>query len=109
MTFWQFLTNVWSFLWANGTKVLGLAQGTVALIAGMGDVIPPTDVKYWLAASAVLTFWRGFSNSSIIATTQTTVTKQEVKTDADTPAPLIASPKDTAVPLDRSKPGAKPI
>jgi len=85
MTFWQFLANVWSFLSANGTKVLGLAQGTVALLAGMNNIIPPEDVKYWLAASAVLTFWRGFSNSSTIATTRTTVTKQEVTTDADTP------------------------
>ena len=83
MTFWQFLANIWSFLWANGTKVLGLAQGTVALLAGMNNIIPADDVKYWLAASAVLTFWRGFSNSSTIATMQTTVTKQEVKTDAD--------------------------
>jgi hypothetical protein len=85
MTFWQFLANIWSFLWANGTKVLGIAQGTVALLATMNGVIPANDVKYWLAASAVLTFWRGFSNSSTIATTQTTITKQEVKTDADTP------------------------
>lgn len=87
MTFWQFLYNVWSFFSANGTKFLGLAQGTVALIAGMSDVIPSADVKYWLAASAVLTFWRGFANSATIASTQTqtTVTKQEVKTDADTP------------------------
>jgi hypothetical protein len=85
MTFWQFVSNVWTFLSANGTKFLGVAQGTVALIAGMSDIIPASDVKYWLAASAVLTFWRGFSNSSTIATTQTTVTKQEVKTDADSP------------------------
>jgi hypothetical protein len=87
MTFWQFLASVWSFLSANGTKILGLAQGTVALLAGMDGIIPANDVKYWLATSAVLTFWRGFSNSSTIATTQTTVTKQEVKTDADTPEP----------------------
>jgi hypothetical protein len=87
VTFWQFLASVWSFLSANGTKILGLAQGTVALLAGMNNIIPPDDVKYWLAASAVLTFWRGFSNSSTIATTQTTVTKQEVKSDADTPEP----------------------
>ena len=87
MTFWQFLANVWSFLSANGTKVLGLAQGTVALIAGMSDIIPSHDVKYWLAASAVLTFWRGFANSSTIASTRTTVTKQEITTDADSPEP----------------------
>jgi hypothetical protein len=93
MTFWQFLSNVWAYLSANGTKILGIAQGTIALIAGMSDIIPANDVKYWLASSAILTFWRGFSNSSTIATTQTTVTKQEVKTDAD--------PKATVLPLDK--------
>jgi hypothetical protein len=94
MTFWQFLTNVWTFLSTNGTKVLGVAQGTVALLAGMNDIIPADDVKYWLAASAVLTFWRGFSNSSTMATTQTTVIKTESKSDGDpksaeTAAPLV--------------------
>lgn len=104
MTFWQFLTNIWTFFWANGTKVLGVAQGTVALLAGMDDIIPPTQVKYWLAVSAVLTFWRGFSNSSTIATTQTTVTKQEVKTDADTPAPLVGEkPSSLVKPLEYPK------
>src|SRR5271168_3366301 len=97
MTFWQFLANIWSFLSANGTKVLGLAQGTVALLAGMNNIIPADDVKYWLAASAVLTFWRGFSNSSTIATTQTTITKQEVKTDADSPTQ--GSPNAKAPPI----------
>ena len=63
---------------------MGLAQGTVALLAGMDGIIPANDVKYWLAASAVLTFWRGFANSSTISSTQVTVTKDEIKTDADT-------------------------
>jgi hypothetical protein len=96
MTFWQFLTNIWTFLWANGTKVLGIAQGTVALLAGMNDIIPAEDVKYWLAASAILTFWRGFSNSS--TTTQTTVIKTESKSDTDPKpaeesAPLVKTPE----------------
>jgi hypothetical protein len=102
MTFWQFLANIWSFLSANGTKVLGLAQGTVALLAGMNNIIPADDVKYWLAASAVLTFWRGFSNSSTIATTQTTVTKQEVKSDADTPK--TEGTQNAKIPPDPSRP-----
>ena len=107
MTFWQFLASVWSFLSANGTKILGLAQGTVALLAGMNNIIPPDDVKYWLAASAVLTFWRGFSNSSTIATTQTTVTKQEVTTDADSKPQGTTNDVAQKNPYPRSGPPAK--
>ena len=38
--------------------------GTIAALAGVSDVIPPPHLKYWLATSAVLTFWRGFVNNS---------------------------------------------
>lgn len=56
MTFWQFLQN-------HGTKLLGIAQGTVALIAVSG-LIPPAHLSYWLLASAILTYWRGQYNSN---------------------------------------------
>lgn len=52
----------------NGTKVLGLAQGTIAALSGVGGIIPESQLKYWIAASAVLTFWRGFGNTQAIAT-----------------------------------------
>lgn len=48
----------------HGTKLLGLAQGTIAAIAGVSDLIPAGHLKYWLAASAVLTVWRGIANSA---------------------------------------------
>jgi hypothetical protein len=52
-------------LWKNhGTKALGLIQGTIAALCGVTGVIPDAQLKYWLAASAVLTFWRGFVNSA---------------------------------------------
>jgi hypothetical protein len=51
--------------WKNhGTKIIGFAQGTVSAIAGVTGIIPEHHLKYYLAASAVLTFWRGFFNSS---------------------------------------------
>jgi hypothetical protein len=49
--------------------MLGIAQGTVAVIAGMDGVIPPADLKYYLGVSAVLTYWRGQSNANKIKTT----------------------------------------
>lgn len=67
MNFWEFLTMAGKTLWTHGTRVLGVAQGTVALIAGMDGIIPPTHLKYYLAVSAILTFWRGQGNADKIA------------------------------------------
>jgi len=52
------------FFQKHGTKVLGFAQGTIAAVAGVTGVIPDQHLKYYLAASALLTFWRGFVNSA---------------------------------------------
>jgi hypothetical protein len=50
--------------WKNhGTKMIGFAQGTIAAIAGVSGIIPDKHLKYYLASSALLTFWRGFFNS----------------------------------------------
>jgi hypothetical protein len=48
----------------HGTKLIGFAQGTVAALCGVTGIIPDAHLKYWLAASAVLTFWRGFFNGA---------------------------------------------
>lgn len=56
-------SSLLKFFEDHGTKVIGFAQGTVAAIAGVSGIIPDAQLKYWLAASAVLTFWRGFVNS----------------------------------------------
>lgn len=47
----------------HGTKAIGFAQGTVAALCAVAGIIPEAHLKYWLAASAVLTFWRGFFNT----------------------------------------------
>lgn len=58
------LNSIW-LAWKNhGTKAIGFAQGTIAAIAAVDGIIPPHHLKYYLAGSAVLTFWRGFFNSS---------------------------------------------
>lgn len=53
-----------AFVRDHGTKLIGAAQGTIAAVAGVTGIIPDGQLKYWLAASAVLTFWRGFINSA---------------------------------------------
>jgi hypothetical protein len=58
------MNRLW-LAWKNhGTKVLGFAQGTIAAVAGVTGTIPEHHLKYYLAGSAVLTFWRGWFNSN---------------------------------------------
>lgn len=52
------------FVKDHGTKLLGVLQGTIAAVSGVSGIIPAAQLKYWLAASAVLTVWRGFVNTA---------------------------------------------
>lgn len=57
--------ELWNFLWTqNGTKTIGFFSGTVSVISGTTGIIPDHQLKYWLLASGLLTFYRGFFNSS---------------------------------------------
>lgn len=51
-------------LGSHGTRILGIAQGTVALVASTTGIIPDAHLKYWLLASAILTYWRGQATSN---------------------------------------------
>jgi hypothetical protein len=57
------LTSIYAYWLSHGTRILGFAQGTIAAVCGVTGIIPDTHLKYWLAASAVLTFWRGHVNA----------------------------------------------
>jgi hypothetical protein len=61
------MNAILNLIQSHGTRLLGIAQGTVALICGMTGLIPDTHLKYWLAASAILTYWRGQANAGQIA------------------------------------------
>lgn len=54
-----------AFIRAHGTKVIGFLQGTIAAVAGVTGIIPEGHLKYYMAAIALLTFWRGFVNTSL--------------------------------------------
>jgi hypothetical protein len=58
------LDKIWTFFQNHGTKVLGFAQGSIAAIAAVDGIIPAPHLKYWMASLGLLTFWRGFVNSS---------------------------------------------
>lgn len=60
------ITTLLGWWKSHGTRLLGLAQGTVAALCGVAGIIPESHLKYWLAASAVMTFWRGQVNSTEI-------------------------------------------
>jgi hypothetical protein len=45
-------------------KSSDLVSGSIAAVAGVGGVIPESHLKYYMAAIALLTFWRGFTNSA---------------------------------------------
>lgn len=57
------MNTILEFLKSHGTKMLGLAQGTIAAIAAVDGIIPATQLKYWMATLGILTFWRGYTNS----------------------------------------------
>jgi len=66
MNFWQFLTMVGTSLITHGTRVLGVMVGTLTILTTTG-VVPEAHLKYYLAAIAVLTYWRGQANADTIA------------------------------------------
>lgn len=86
------MSAILTYLQTNGTKMLGLAQGTIATLCGMGGLIPDYQMKYWLAASAVLTFWRGSANTQAIASAVAEKHMETIATlQAAQSAPLVIS------------------
>ena len=47
----------------HGTKILSFFSGTIAAVAGTTGLVPESHLKYYMGAIAVLTFWRGFTNT----------------------------------------------
>jgi hypothetical protein len=58
------LPAIYEFWKGHGTKLIGLAQGTIAAVEGVTEIMPDAQLKYWLGASAVLTFWSSFSSTA---------------------------------------------
>jgi hypothetical protein len=97
------LMTILTYLWDSRTKIMGLAQGTVAVLAGMNGIIPESQVKYWLALSAVLTFWIGFGNGTVSRTTVSVVTPGDAPPTTITTNPKVA-PGTTIVSTPQQEP-----
>ena len=91
MTFWQFLTNVFGWFESRATRIIGISTGTLVTLTGTG-IIPNDDLKFYMAAIAVLTYWRGSSTAKVYANAQAIV-KQTTTPDVVLPDPLPKEPK----------------
>lgn len=59
----NYLKKIYGWWVSHGTRILGVAQGSVAIIAATAGVIPESQLKWWMLASGLMTFWRGQVNS----------------------------------------------
>jgi hypothetical protein len=60
MTFWDFATHAIEWLSNYVTRIIAISTGTLVTLTGTG-IIPDRHLKYYMAAIAVLTYWRGQS------------------------------------------------
>jgi hypothetical protein len=86
MNFWTFLTNVFAWCAARTTRILGLVSGTLATLAATG-VVPESQLKYYMAAIAVLTYWRGQAVSNTFAEAKSIVQSSSPKDSIPTEKP----------------------
>jgi hypothetical protein len=52
-----------AFIHKYGTRTLGVSAGTITTLCGTG-IVPASHMKYYMAALAMLTYWRGQSTSN---------------------------------------------
>jgi hypothetical protein len=90
MSFWEFMLIVFAWLEARTTRILGVASGTLATLAGC-SVIPDADMKYCMGAIAVLTYWRGSAITKTVSEARSIVAQAQ----AGSPMPPLVNPKET--------------
>lgn len=72
MTFWDALGKTYEYVSDRITRILGITGGTISVLAA-SNVIPPDQLKYWMAAIAVITFWRGQATGKVYQQAKTIV------------------------------------
>ena len=78
MTFWQFIVLVFEWISDRVTRILGVVGGTITVLLSAG-VIPTNQVKWYMAAIAVLTYWRGQATANTVATAKSIVAVDNAK------------------------------
>ena len=89
MTFWDFAAKALDWLSDKWTRVLAGATGTLVTLTGAG-VIPDSQLKYWMAAIAVLTYWRGQATGKVY------VQAKAVLSANPQPSPVTPAPTETS-------------
>jgi hypothetical protein len=98
VSFWDFLVLLFNWFETRTTRLLGLLLGTLSALTGTG-IIPDTQMKYYSAAIAVFTFWRGAAISNTVSDARAIVKQQAA--DAASPVKtyvLQASPPPEKAP-----------
>lgn len=72
MTKWQITCVIWEWLESHTTRILGTALGTITVLVGTG-IIPQAQLKYYTAAIAILTYWRGQAITNTVAAAKSIV------------------------------------
>lgn len=70
---WQFLLICFEWIGDRATRILGIAQGTLAIVAAQDGLLTQKQVAAVLLITAILTFWRGQSVSSTVASAKAIV------------------------------------
>lgn len=81
-----------TFFANNGTKLLAFLVGTLGIIANTSDIVPQAQLKYYLLAIAVLTYWRGMGNTQAIATAVVQQHADAIATSVATGSPPALAP-----------------
>jgi hypothetical protein len=92
MTFWQFLTNLFIWFEARTTRLLAVLSGILVTLTS-ASVIPDKQLKYWMAAIAVLTYLRGQFISNTVSQARDIVKQATDPTPLTTP--LVKPPEST--------------
>ena len=75
MTFWDLLIHLGDKLDNVATRLLGIAGGTITVLLA-SNIIPDNQIKYYTAAIALLTFWRGQATATTVATAKQIIATQ---------------------------------
>jgi len=75
---WQFLLICFKWIGTKLTRGLGVAQGTIAIIAAQDGLLTQKQVAALVGLTALLTYWRGQVVSNTVDAAQTIVASTKV-------------------------------
>ena len=74
---WQFLLIVFNWFGTKTSRILAVAQGTLAIVAAQDGLLTQKQVSAILLGIAILTFWRAQSVSGTVSAAQAIVAQSK--------------------------------